>query len=1384
MMAKNLDQKNLDQKNLEILDSDESFSSPDSDELKIIFKTNECGEPENHYNKECNKFLLKRELIENEELEKNPDSDTYLYPNLNDPNFNIKIAEKKEFNDTKYDGQLKNIKEQAEILSKAEFEMAPHQAFVRNFLSFQTPYNSLLLYHGLGSGKTLSSIGVCEEMRDYLKQMGINKRIIIVASPNVQDNFRMQLFDERNLKKIDGIWKTNNFIGNKLVKEVNPMSMKDMPREKIVSQIKTLINASYLFLGYGEFANYIRKIEDVKEEYKNEKDKENRRLRNLRNEFNSRLIVIDEVHNIRISEDNENKKVAIYLTSLVKAAENMRLLLLSATPMYNSYKEIIWLLNLMNINDRRGTIEIKDVFDKNGNFKEGGEELLARKATGYVSFVRGDNPYTFPFRVLPIDFNKDKTFKNPKNKYPKYQMNGKEINSEDRLQILDSNIFLTNIGSYQSKGYKFIIDNLRKKKIAITTKTGIVRDMPSFENMESFGYTILQMPLEALNIVYPLDSLDYVLDQIEPVESFSEDSNISLDDSQSQDDSFEIAVQKKPNQSQSKEPVSSAKKLVLQNDSSTEKSITSLSGGKGKSYRSSESANATANANANANATANANANANATANANANATSSESIPEKKIIINPNDLTGIKGLERTMNFINRKTPAEFGSFEYKESVEKKYGRIFSQNEIGKYSSKIKNICDNIVLRSDQQPYAEADRPVESNLEIKVSEGVILIYSQYISGGLLPVALALEEMGFTRFGENAKPFFKTPPTPIVDVRTMKPRKDKTTDFIPARYAMITGDPRISPNNDYDVKALTGIDNKDGNKIKVILISKAGSEGLDFKFIRQVHILEPWYNMNRVEQIVGRAVRNFSHKDLPFEKRNVEIFMYGSLLEDKNEEAADIYVYRVAEFKAKQIGKVSRLLKETSVDCILNYEQNNFSQEIISETLKEPIEQILSNGKILKDFKAGDAPFSAACDYMADCQYKCRPFKEITDDDLKEDTYNENFIMMNSEKIIQKIRNLMKERFFYKKNDLIGRINSPKKYPLVQIYAALTYLIEDNNEFITDRFGRNGYLINIDDYYLFQPIELNNENITIFERSVPIDYKHSMIKFDVKQDILNTISNKKLLVKKEENQETQTSDAMEKLKYKFDLANDFIKTDKSVTTTEKDLDNNWYRYCGIVIRKMIKQGTSLDLLLEFLVEHLIDMMPFNEKVEILNYLYTLDVTDEKSLEGLAKEYLDKKILKTGDLTAIILYDMDKRKILKLDDRKNKWVEAEPEDIKDLGNIIKESFSIKVSDFNNFVGFIDADDKKKFMIFKLKNMKEKRHTGARCDQKSKSKILEIMNDIEGEKKYTKENTKGVTQAELCPLQELILRNYNRMKKNNKVWFLDPETAKIYGF
>lgn len=219
----------------EIFDSENNEStelSISDKDLETEFSKLNCKN-ENYYSNDCNKFLLKKEFLEGNFLSEHPEVDSYLYPSLSDKNFNIKIASKKEFNDTKYDGTIyEDIKKQADIIAKADFELQPHQAFVKNFLSFNTPYNSLLLYHGLGSGKTCSAIGVCEEMRDYMKQMGITKRIIIVASENVQDNFRLQLFDERKLKQVDGIWNIRACTGNKLLQEINPMNMKGIPGKK------------------------------------------------------------------------------------------------------------------------------------------------------------------------------------------------------------------------------------------------------------------------------------------------------------------------------------------------------------------------------------------------------------------------------------------------------------------------------------------------------------------------------------------------------------------------------------------------------------------------------------------------------------------------------------------------------------------------------------------------------------------------------------------------------------------------------------------------------------------------------------------------------------------------------------------------------------------------------------------------------------------------------------------------------------------------------------------------------------------------------------------------------------------------------------------------
>ena len=1396
--------------------SSQDSSSQDSssqDELKNDFEKINCND-DNFYSNECNKFYLKKEITERNYLEQHPDQDSYLYPNLNDKNFNIKIATKKEFNDTRYDGTIhNNVKEEADRLANADFELSPHQAFIKNFMSFQTPYSSLLLYHGLGSGKTCSAIGVCEEMRDYMKQIGITKRIIIVASENVQDNFKLQMFDERKLKEIDGIWNIRSCTGNKLIQEINPMNMKGMPRDKVISQIKNLINTYYIFLGYVQFANYIIKTINYDEEIQQQQDNKKRDnkkpgeknriqmlkdtpikinsriIKRLQNEFDNRLIVLDEVHNIRKTEDNENKKVAVNLELLVKCAKNMRFVFLSATPMYNSYKEIIWLLNLMNTNDRRGRIEVKDIFDKSGNLKKTGEELLIRKATGYISFVRGENPYTFPYRVYPSEFAKDRTFSNKSNiKYPLYQMNLKKIKHEDKKRVLS--LYLNtisdcgNCGKCQFCAYKYVIYNLRNKKFSITTKTGIVRDMPNFENMESFGYTLLQTPLEALIISYPIQGLKSILDEM-PEErllddfspSFSESISTDSDTNEDTDtDKNELGedeespgpMEEGSEEEESSEPTSSSssEEFVMQ------PKLKTVVGGKNSSNSS----------------------------NSSSEIDSDDSVNDKRRsnIIDPHQLTGKIGLDRMMNYIDEKSPPVKGDFEYKKTTLDNYGKIFSREKIGTYSVKIKAILDKIF------------NP-ENNT---VSEGIILIYSQYLDSGLIPMALALEECGFTRYGESGtKPLFKNKPTEIVDVRTMKAPQDKKT-FMPARYAMITGETRLSPNNDYEVKGLTDDANKDGHKVKVVLISKAGSEGIDLKFIRQVHILEPWYNMNRIEQIIGRAVRNLSHKDLPFEKRNVEIFMYGTILGNNQEEAADLYVYRVAEYKAIQIGKVTRVLKETAVDCIINHDQTNFTQKILNENLKEPITQELSTGEVLKDFKIGDAPFSPACDYMAECNFNCRPDADINEDELNEDTYSEKFIIMNSEKILQRIRMLMKESFFYKKDTFIRLIRTPKEYPYVQVFSALTQLIEDENEFITDRYGRNGRLINIGEYYLFQPIELRDKNASIFDRSVPVDYKHDMIEFEIKKNIGKQGKDKRNANKyiiEDVNPLTflEGKKLIDEMKVNFQKTQDFNKPNQKVPRG----DDDWYKHCGVVLKKIAKEyPESKDYLMNFIIYHMLELLLYDEKLEVMNYLYSLTNITTGTFEWFSKEYFEKNSIVTNkNETFFIMYKLNKLTLMKLDET-NKWIHAEPEDQRELFEYLnrlvkdntknanktyeveqaKDILNFDITRYNKHVGFIGYGKNNAFLAFKTKDTTSKRDTGARCDEATKNKNLTKLNEIIGEEKYTTENTKAekgangkdvikeaIGNVELCVLEEFILRFFDITERNNKKWFLTPEMA-----
>jgi hypothetical protein len=1252
------------------------ISNPELSDETISQKEENAIPPKMNSDK-LNDFLFDKEKQEYDEsnsvspeMEKN---DLFLYPELNDSEFAYKIATRKEFNDTKYDGEIRDIKQQAEMLCNSEFELMPHQIFVKNFLSSQTPYNSLLLYHGLGSGKTCSAIGIAEEMRAYMKQTGIAKQIIVVASPNVQDNFRLQLFDERKLKEENGLWNINSCIGNTLLNEINPTNLAGMTRERMISQINAIIRQSYQFMGYNEFANYITKKTSVPDDagYSEAVQKE-MIVKHIKSFFNNRLIIIDEIHNLTLA-DNKQKRTSLLLNVIAKQSENMRLLLLSATPMYNSYEEIIWITNLMNMNDKRATIDVNDVFDKNGDFKkpterfEGGRELLKRKLTGYVSYVRGENPYTFPYRVYPKIFAAERTLET--NEYPRNQMNQKPIEEP----LLHVPVFLNDLGDYQSYGYKFIMKNLSAKSFHRTDRYGVERIMPTFENMDTFGYTLLHGPLAALNIIYPNRDLD----------------NMILD----------------------------YKKGRMDDDNFGSEGISQIM----------------------------------------------------------TSFVGERGLNSVMTFVNQETPVPLRhSFQYRPEILKKYERIFSPSEIRKYSQKIATICECI----------------------QKSKGIVLVYSQFIDGGSVPIALALEEMGFSRFGNasHTRNLFKKPPCEAVDAITMKTRSEMEREslgqFKPAKYVMITGHKEFSPDNYSDVNYTTNPDNANGEKVKVILISKAAAEGLDFKNIRQIHILEPWYNMNRIEQIIGRGVRNLSHCGLPFEERNVEIYLHGSFT-DNDEETADLYVYRMAEKKALQIGQVTRVLKEIAVDCHLNIGQTNFTAEnIMKHAENQNIQIHLASGKTV-DYQIGDDRllYTDVCDYMDNCVFKCSSKHDfIKEDDIVKDTYNTDFMKTNSSTLMKRIRDLFRERSIYHRANLVDELNLIKKYPDEQIYYALTQFIENKTEELIDKYGRVGHLVNRGDYYLFQPNEITDENAAVYERVAPVDYKREKLLLELPEKVAPKLAQKTKVHKTKKREKMKEMKEIEGVneniaeEYENILSkiNELMETVNQDTVKLKGGEKDWYLHLNNVLGFLrINHEMSIDTIYKYTIFHILDFLPFSERLVLLKYVYSKKNEDyiPSGYEINIQTYFEEKIVDIRHTKGIALIDMDKMVYLvRSNESAEIWVEAEPEDEERIRKEMNRTLT-DPSDFFSIVGFIHPF-REKDMSFKIKNMLQrnnKNNKGARADQAAKPELINKLNLVAGKEEYT--ISMPLRAIGIAVMLEILMR----YKTDNReaVMFFSPENT-----
>jgi superfamily II DNA or RNA helicase len=364
---------------------------------------------------------------------------------------------------------LKALRNDAcETTASSTFKLQSQQKFLRRILSPDAPTRSMMLVHGTGTGKTCTAIQVAEEY--ILRPEFQDKTVMVVASAAVQDNFRTQLFDMSrvSIDTVAGTLESKQCTGRRYLEmllriEKEPKNWNNPEvRDKLERTADRIIDEFYDFMAYESFGNLINEklggtAKDMDLDWVHET-------------FDNRLLIIDEAHNLKESKDKESiKGVTRAMETLVKTANGLVLVLLTATPMFDTFDEIVYYMNLFLWNDRKQDFKTAlkpvDFFNPDATLKAGQPEENFRKWTqSYVSFVKGENPFTFPFRLPPpkaISANEMQT-----------SFLGKPLTPPERFKYLDKYLVASSVAGIQKTtlaGSETSDDETRRSAILIPT---------------------------------------------------------------------------------------------------------------------------------------------------------------------------------------------------------------------------------------------------------------------------------------------------------------------------------------------------------------------------------------------------------------------------------------------------------------------------------------------------------------------------------------------------------------------------------------------------------------------------------------------------------------------------------------------------------------------------------------------------------------------------------------------------------------------------------------------------------------------------------------------------------------------------------------------------
>jgi len=407
------------------------------------------------------------------------------------------------FNPSKYQRKKEisacNCSKESCDLDVSKVSLFPQQRIIKDYMQFDSPYRGILLYHELGSGKSAASIAAAE---GYINR----KNVIIMTPASLSQNYENELMkistvglnlkkswtcikvkktdskmmeglkiyaiDKQLIKKDGTVWiplYKKDIVGAEIV--IDNIKYSDLSsnyKEDINKIITNIIRNRYKFINYNGITN--KMLNDMGVTNKsNEGDN---------NYFNNSFIIVDEVHNF-ISRIANGSKIAMKIYNNIVIAKDVKLVLLSGTPIINQPYEISFLINLLRgqmltykipilqgIADKK---TLKDILIKSQHYDYIDEIYNDNKYVNIILFpknyVRKDNDSSVIVRKDWIKEDKD-IIKDIINTINKDKFSGILKNRKSVINTFESKkpyLIVTNgtTGSLKTKMADYIIDNYK-----------------------------------------------------------------------------------------------------------------------------------------------------------------------------------------------------------------------------------------------------------------------------------------------------------------------------------------------------------------------------------------------------------------------------------------------------------------------------------------------------------------------------------------------------------------------------------------------------------------------------------------------------------------------------------------------------------------------------------------------------------------------------------------------------------------------------------------------------------------------------------------------------------------------------------------------------------